>query len=138
MATISNLTLSIVRDVANADITAEWDINWSAFDQASNLPYRESFALIGDDTGEDGDNAPAGDDSISLGLQPVLFFSSEGQATTHRTKTLPTMAFSALNEDSGLFPLVNNDDEIRAVVTYTPQLPVTVRVESGKVEVTSP
>ena len=30
MATISNLTLTILRDVANAQITAAWDVIWSA------------------------------------------------------------------------------------------------------------
>ena len=33
-----------MRDVANAEITVDYTITWSAFDQLTNLPYRESFA----------------------------------------------------------------------------------------------
>ena len=58
MATISNIVLSIVRDVANAEVTIDYDINWSSFDRASNLSYLDSFRLIEDDTNQDGDNLP--------------------------------------------------------------------------------
>jgi hypothetical protein len=79
MATISNPTLSIVKDVANAEITFAFDIEWDNLDQSTNLQYDESWKLIGDDTGQDGDNLPIGDDPIGLGLMPLIRVSSNGQ-----------------------------------------------------------
>ena len=128
MASITNLTLSIVKDVANADITVKYDINWSDFDKLTGLQYMESWKLIGDDTGQDGDDGVAGDDPISLGLMPVFFLSANGQDVTERTLT-KTLAFNKLNEDT--FSGSDGDDEIRAVVTLTPSLPATVSRESG-------
>jgi hypothetical protein len=131
MPTISNLTLTVLRDVANANVTAEYDIEWNAFDQATDLEYDEAWKLIGDDTNQDGDNLPIGDDPISLGLMPIVRVSSNGNAVTHRTKTR-TIAFSNLNED---ISTVDPDDEIRAVVTLTPKLPVATSRESNFVSV---
>ena len=134
MASVSNLNLTVVRDVANAEITIEYDIVWSNFDQLTNLPYVDSFRLIEDDTNEDGDNLPVGDDPISLNqLVFVLPISSNGQAVTHRVKTA-TLPFANLNKDDNGG---NVDDEIRAVVTLTPRLPVPVSRESNLVTVTA-
>ena len=130
MPTISNLTLSLVKDVANMDVTFEYDIEWDPFDQATDIEFDESWKLIGDDTNQDGDNLPVGDDPISLGLMPIVRVSSNGNAVTHRTKTR-TIAFSNLDEDTG----VNEDDEIRAVVTLRPLLPVATSRESSMVPV---
>ena len=130
MATISNLSLVIDRDVANAIFTIGYDINWSAFDQASDLEYDEAFRLIDDDTGQDGDNLPPGDDPINIGLLPLVRISSNGQAVTSRTKSR-TIAFAELDKDLNLDP----DSEIRAVVTLTPRLPVATSRESDVVTV---
>jgi hypothetical protein len=133
MATATNVTLSIVRDVANANATVTYTINWSAFDRASNLSYSEGIRFIGDDTGQDGDTGPAGDDPISSGLGLLVAVSSNGQASTSRTRTF-TFPFANLNEDDR--PLLGNtDDEIRAVVTLTPRLPTVVSAESNVVTV---
>jgi hypothetical protein len=51
MATVSNVALSVVRDIANADISLEYDINWSSFDQLTNVEYDETWKLIGDGGG---------------------------------------------------------------------------------------
>ena len=134
MASVSNLNLTVVRDVANAEITIEYDIIWSNFDQLTNLPYVDSFRLIEDDTNQDGDNLPLGDDPVSLTqLTFVLPISSNGQAVTHRTKTT-TLPFANLNKDDSAG---NTDDEIRAVVTLTPKLPVETSRESNLVTVTA-
>jgi hypothetical protein len=142
MATTNNLTLTI--DVVNdgpdleANITVEYDIAFSVYDQDSNQPYTEVCRLIGKDAPpEDG-----ADDAIPGGqLFPVLLFpplpigpipiptnqiASDGRPSVHRkfTKTLP---LSALNEDA------SGQDEIRAQVTLTPVLPVTVIRESNQV-----
>ena len=128
MASISNLTLSIVKDVANADVTVEYDISWSSFDQLTNLQYFDACGLIGDDTNQDGDEIVVpGDDKISGGTMPTFLVSAGGQTSTHRKRTL-TLAFGNLNEDN--FPGADGDDEIRAVVTLTPQLPTTTSRES--------
>lgn len=134
MATVANMNLSIVRQVANAEITLTYDIVFSSFDQATDLAYFESWRLIGDDTGQDGEDGVAGDDAISMGFTAVATVSSNGAASIARTKT-KTLAWSALNEDTGaLF----SDDEIRAVVTLTPQLPAVTSRESAMVLVTAP
>jgi hypothetical protein len=128
MASISNLTLSVVKDVANAVITVEYDINWSSFDQATNLQYFDACKLIGDDTNQDGDEAVAnGDDDIAGGSMPTFALSSNGQASFHRKRPL-TIAFSNLDEDKGAAPF--GDDEIRALVTLSPQLPIVTSRES--------
>lgn len=131
MATASNVNLAIVRNVANANATVTYTVNWSAFDQASNLQYLESIRFIGDDTGQDGDTGPAGDDPISIGLTFSVLLSANGQASTSRTRSF-TFPFANLDEDS---VLGNSDDEIRAVVTLTPRLPVTINAESNVVVV---
>lgn len=133
MASVSNMQLSIVKDVANAEITLDYDIMFSSFDQLTNLSYLESWKLIGDDTGQDGDDQAAGDDPINLGLMLLSTVSSNGQASLHRTKTR-TIAWSNLNED--VTAPAAPDDEIRAVVTLQPSLPVTTSRESAQVNVT--
>ena len=136
MASISTPQLSIVRDVDNAEITVTYTITWSAFDQLTNLSYTETWRLVGDDTGQDGDNAPVGDDPIPLGLVffPIGGLRSNGQASTARVLTR-TIGFADLDEDSNGG---NLDDEIRAVVSLTPALPIATSRESGAVVVTAP
>jgi hypothetical protein len=139
MASVSNLTLSIA--VANngpnleANVEVEYDIVFSAYDQASNQPYTENCRLIGDDTGivpaEDGvDDAILGGTLFPfLNLPPFNQVASNGAASVHRmrTKTLP---LNNLNEDQGAVP---NPDELRALVTLTPVAPVAVARESNQV-----
>lgn len=135
MASLGNITLSIERDVANAVITFEYDVSWSTYDQLTNLPYWETWKLIGDDTGQDLDDAGAGDDPVNLGLFALSSIASNGQASTHRVKTR-TIAFANLDEDDNALASIA-DDEIRAVVTLTPQLPAAVSRESNLVTVTA-
>jgi hypothetical protein len=135
VASLSNITLSIVRDVANAVITFEYDVNWSTYDQLTNLPYWETWKLIGDDTGQDLDDAGTGDDPVNIGLFTLSSIASNGQASTHRVKSR-TVAFADLDEDDNALPSIA-DDEIRAVVTLTPQLPAAVSRESNLVTVTA-
>ena len=119
--------------MANANATVTYTVNWSAFDQASNLQYLESVRFIGDDTDQDGDTGPTGDDPINIGLTFSVLLSANGQTTTSRTRSF-TFPFANLNEDD--VPLLGNtDDEIRAVVTLTPRLPVTINAESNVVNV---
>jgi len=138
MATLSNVTLGIVRNVANADITVGYTINWSTFDQLSNLTYTSSFRLIGDDTNEDGDDAALGDDPISIGLQMLRVHSSNGRPSTTVNVGPFTIPWANLDEDGALPTASARDDEIRAVVTLTPLLPTATSRESAKVTVLSP
>jgi hypothetical protein len=138
MATLSNVSLGIVRDVANADLTLSYTITWSAFDQLTNLSYFSSFRVIGDDTGQDGDNLPLGDDAIPIGLQLLRVHSSNGQASTTVNVPTFTIPWVALDEDGSLAAADAKDDEIRAVVTLTPQLPAATSRESAVVPVLSP
>jgi hypothetical protein len=152
MATITGLDLEVevVNDGADlvANVTATYRINWSTSDQASEQAYREVCKLVGDDSGlnpaEDGV-----DDAIVNGqLFPQLLFppfpalpgqplipipsgtvSSNGQPFLDRVHT-KTINLNNLDEDQDPVP---NPDEIRAVVTLTPVLPVAVTRESAQV-----
>ena len=72
MATIGPVTLNIVQDVANAEITVSYSLTGSAFDIASGQPYTELCRLVGDDTGisPPEDNT---DDLIPSGVLTPLF-----------------------------------------------------------------
>jgi hypothetical protein len=127
MATIGPVTLTIVQNVANADITVTYSLTGSAFDIASGQPYTEFCQLIGDDTGitPPEDNT---DDSIPSGVLTPLFFSTvvfpnNTPINRVRTKTIPK---ANLNEDVGT-------DEIRAVVTLTPLAASMATRESNQV-----
>ena len=120
---IDNLQLVIQRDIANAEISVEFDVNWSNFDQLTNLAYGEKWELVGDDNGVT--------NTIYVGPILVNGISSNGNATTHRTK-VATIPWSDLNEDP------NGLDEIAVVVTLTPQLPTTRVAKSALVSVAAP
>jgi hypothetical protein len=127
MASVTVDKFTITKDVANAEIDFEYTIKWSDFDKLTNLQYQETWKLIGDDTGQDGDDTHAGDDSINTGPIEIAFVSPNGASSTKRTKS-KTIAYSNLDEDSG-------DDEIRAVVSLSPLLPSAVSKESDVVVV---
>ena len=76
-------------------------------------------------------NLPLGDDPISMGIMFITQVSSNGQAVTSHTRN-HTLAWSNLDKDAG-------DEEIRAVVTLRPQLPVeTTRESTNFVLLTAP
>ena len=127
MATIGPVTLAIVTNVANANITCTYSLTGSAFDIASGQPYREVTRLMGDDTGivPPEDNV---DDAIVNGLLTPLFASPvvfSNALPISRTLT-KTIAKADLNEDVGV-------DEIRALVTLTPVAPSAAQRESNQV-----
>lgn len=134
-ATITNFT--ITKNVSNADILLEWTVNYDTFDQLTNLGYEESWKLIGDDTSSDGDDGAPGDDAVGVRRHFTSPQSSNGQASRARSQNW-TVAWSSLNEDNALGSALDNDDEIRAVVTLEPLLPVTQSRESLSRVVTSP
>ncbi len=120
---IDNIKLNITKDVANAVVSLEYDLNWSGFDQLTNLSYNEKWELVGDDAGVT--------TTIYVGPMLVNGVSSNGNATTHRTKAA-TIPWSDLDEDP------NGLDEIAAVVTLTPLLPATKVAKSALVTVDAP
>jgi hypothetical protein len=127
MASVTIDKFTVTKDVANAEIDLEYTIKWSDFDKTTNLQYQESWKVIEDDTGQDGDDAHAGDDAVNTGLIEIAVVSANGAASTKRTKSR-TIAFSNLDQDVG-------DDEIRAVVSLAPLLPAAVSKESDVVVV---
>jgi hypothetical protein len=124
---IDNVELTLQQEVANANFTIEFDINWSELDQVTNLAYTEVVKLVGNDPNRQQD----------LFTGPILTtgISSNGEKTTHRVHPAVgdfTIPWSDLDEDPGA------DDEILAVVTLTPRLPVPVTAQSAVVTVQSP
>src|SRR5882672_10574861 len=102
MASIGAVSLSIVTNVANADITVSYSLTGSAFDIASGQPYTEVCRLMGDDTGI----VPAEDNvddvipnglltSIFAPLFPVVFTNA---LPINRTRN-KTIAKADLDED---------------------------------------
>ena len=61
---------------------------------------------------------------------------ANNRTSVQRTQTW-TLPWATLNEDTALGALAN-DDEIRAVVTLEPELPVTTVRESSTIVVLSP
>jgi hypothetical protein len=120
---IDNLQLSVQRDVGNGEVTVEYDINWPKFAQLTDLAYQERVELVGVDTGG----------NTTLFVFPMLVngISPNGNETTHRTRDA-TIDWDDLNEDPA------GDDELAAVVTLTPLLPVPVSAQSPQVVVSSP
>ena len=121
---VDDVELTLQQDVANAVFTIEFDINWSEFDQLTNLAYTEVVKLVGSDPNRQQD----------LFTGPILAngISSNGEKTTHRVHGDFTIPWTDLDEDPGA------GDEIVAVVTLTPRLPVPVTAQSDVLDVVSP
>jgi len=131
MANVSATVLKIDRVTVGAnvmaDVTVEYNIDYSSYDRSSNQPYSVVCQLIGDDSGD------GVDDVIANGqLGGSVTVASGGQTTLHRTHT-KRFALSQLDEDAGI-----NADEIRALITLTPLMPRTRVVESNQVVITNP
>jgi hypothetical protein len=124
MGTISNVSLSIVPDVANANVIVNYTLIGHPFDVTSGQPYTETVSLVGVVTGinppEDNVDDPIPNGAISFS---VITFPNATPISRTRTRTI---AKSDLDEDVGL-------DEIRAVVTLTPILATAVSARSNSV-----
>ena len=135
MATATITRFTITRNTANADVELDYTVNYDEFDVQSNVGYHETYKLIGDDTNQDGDDGAPGDNQVG-----VSFFFVSPQRANNRTSVQRTQAWTlpwaTLNEDTALGAA--NDDEIRAVVTLEPELPVTTVRESSAIVVLSP
>jgi hypothetical protein len=120
---ISNLVLTLTKDIANAEVDVTYRINFSTFDQLTNLAYTESWSLVALDGGV----------KTTIFTGPILAagVSSNGNAFLDRTKST-TIPWADLDED------LNDDDEIAAVVTLTPRLPTARTAQSATVVVNSP
>ena len=120
---IDDVELTIRRDIANAEITAAYTVNWSTFDQLTNVSYTERWELVGVD--------PGGNTTLYIGPSLVGGISSNGNTSTERAHQA-TIPWSDLDEDP------NGLDEIAVVVTLTPLLPVARTAQSAQVTVTAP
>lgn len=126
-APIDDITLTITRGpdpaVNQFDIELSYRINWSSFDQLTNLSYREVWQLVGMDGAAYNVLYSAG------GL--FVFVSSNGNASTRRTKQVTVQA-STLDEDP------NGLDEIAAEIVLQPVYPGEMRVLSAPTIVAAP
>jgi hypothetical protein len=120
---IENLELTIQRDTANANITVDCDVNWSSFDQLTNLAYTERWELVGVD--------PQSQATLYVGPALVGGISANGNQTTHRSHQ-DTIAFADLDEDPP------GTDEIAVGVTLTLLLPTPKTRQSAQVLVSAP
>jgi hypothetical protein len=127
MASITDVDLSVVPDVANANVVIDTDISFDEFDVASNQLYDLHWSLIGPDrlAGEDG----VDDTLISKGAAELIRFRPDGQAsmTHHLAFTIP---LEELNED------LTGEDEVRAVMGLNPVGPFGDSAESNRVSLT--
>ena len=136
MATATITRFTITRDTANADVELDYTVNYDEFDVQSNIGYHETYKLIGDDTNQDGDDGAPGDSQVGVSFFFVSPQRANNRPSVQRTQTW-TLPWATLNEDTALGALAN-DDEIRAVVTLEPELPVTTVRESSTIVVLSP
>ena len=120
---ISDVVLTLTRDIANCNVELNYKINWPTFEQLTNLAYTEAWSLVALDG--------AIKTTVFTGPMLVNGVSSNGAASTSRTK-VATIPFADLDED------LNDDDEIAAVVTLTPKLPIAKTVQSPTVVVNAP
>ena len=120
---ISDLTLTLARDTANANVDINYRIRWSTFDQLTNIAWTETWSLVGLD----------GAVRTTLYTGPILAtgLSSNGNSFTDRTLS-DTIPWADLDEDA------NATDEIAAVVNLTPRLPTPKTATSATVVVSSP
>lgn len=137
MATATITRFTITKNTANADVELDYTVNYDEFDVESNIGYHETYKLMGDDTNQDGDDGAAGDNQVGVGFFFVSPQRANGNTSVQRTQTW-TLPWASLNEDSALGSALANDDEIRAVVTLEPELPVTAVKESTALFLQSP
>lgn len=137
MATATITSFTITRDTANALVALNYTVNYDEFDVESNIGYHETYKLIGDDTNQDGDDGAAGDSQVGVSFFFVSPQRANGSTSRQRTQSW-TLPWATLNEDTALGSAAANDDEIRAVVTLEPELPVTTVRESSTIVVLSP
>lgn len=117
MATIGPIDFDIKLEGGDdARLLGTWTIDFDAFDQSSNLAYREVVRLIGDDTAV-GDVGAGLDDRLSNVLEQVATVRSNGQASRDRSLDKFLSDFKVLNED--LSPFAPRD-ELRLVVELDP------------------
>lgn len=127
MASITDVELSVVPDVANADVAIDTHVSFDAFDIASNQLYDLHWSLIGPDrlAGEDG----VDDTLVSQGAAEQIRFRADGQASAvhHLAFTIP---LDELNED------LTGEDEVRAVIGLNPVGPFGDSQESNRISLT--
>lgn len=124
---IDDITLTITRDpnpaVNQFVVDLSYRINWSSFDQLTNLSYREIWQLVGMDG--------AAYTVLSSHGGLFVFVSSEGNASTRRTKQATVQATTLDEDPTGL-------DEIAAEIVLQPVYPGEMRVLSAPVAVSAP
>ena len=127
MATISSIELDIKEAPGGSqyEITVNYSLQGSAFDVASLQPYKELCKLVGDDEvfAEDGFDDFISELTPTVNNPPVVF-SDFAPIQRGFTRMIPRVT---LNEDSPNQGL----DEIQAIVTLTPILPVEVKRQSN-------
>ena len=127
MATISQVNLEITEVLGGSqfEVTVKYSLQGSAFDIASLQPYKEICKLVGDDEvfAEDGFDDFISELTPSPNNPPVVF---SDFAPIQRVFTR-MISRVTLNEDSPNQGL----DEIQAIVTLTPILPVEVKRQSN-------
>lgn len=120
---IEGVELTIRKDVANAEVTGQYRINWSEFAVQTDLAHREQWELVGVD--------PNGTTTLFVGRSPVNGIRPDGEQSTQRTLQA-TIPWGDLEED------VNGVDEIALRVTLEPLLPTAYSALSPEVVVSSP
>lgn len=128
MAALSapRLTITSSPTTGMSTVRVDYEITFNGFDKSIDQPYTEIVRLIGDDTGVAGDPAAAAPDDVvvsALVVATVRASMIAAPATTLKRSHSREVRTSLLNEDTTDAP---NADEIRALVTLNPQLPVPV------------
>ena len=132
MATIGDVVLKITNRPGGKEAVVDvtYEIAFDSYDQNSNQVYTEVCRLIGDDTHVEDPTSAAPDDTLGF-LTPLFVRNtrSDGKPSLSRQWT-KTFRMADLDEDRAAIP---NPDEIRALVTLNPIMPVAASRESNMV-----
>ncbi|MGI9595494.1 MAG: hypothetical protein ACR2QK_05005 [Acidimicrobiales bacterium] len=127
MATATINSASITKNQANGVMAVGYTVEFSPFDQLTNLTYKATVSVAGDDS------LDAVDDEVTpsvTGLPATIRVRSNGRATVDR-QFETEFPWVELDEDPWWNTSGGQDDEeIRITVTMTPQLPQEKTAES--------
>src|SRR4029450_11850082 len=127
MATIADVRLRVAPRGGNAAIHIAFDVEFDAFDVASNQLYQQSWALASN--GHLGGSGTA-DPRAEQGALEIVRFAADGRQSPTRDIEL-VIPRDQLGQDS---TDSTAPDELRAIITLTPVGPFGDSAESNRVE----
>ncbi len=131
MATATINSASITKNLGNGIIDLDYTVEFSPFDQLTNLSYKATVSIAGDDA------LDSTDDEVSpsiTGLPATVRVRSNGRTSVSKQFQAEVL-WEELDEDPWWNGGLNDDEELRLTVTVTPQLPRERTAESDRITI---